>query len=224
MTTIGTAVYYLAVLSAALYLASQVRRPARFIGEPFTWLMNASHSALTDWGLARVKIGRDFTILDVGCGGGKTIGKLAVAAPDGKVYGIDYASGSVAASRRKNADLIKVGRVEVRQASVSRLLFADDTFDLVTAVETQYYWPDPINDMREILRVLRPGGELAVIAESYAGGRFDSLQRPIMKLLRSTVLSPQEHRELFLEAGYLNVQVFEERLKGWICVTGRKPQ
>jgi ubiquinone/menaquinone biosynthesis C-methylase UbiE len=67
----------------------------------------------------------------------------------------------------RNAGLIKQGRVQFHHASVSELPFADNQFDLVTAVETQYYWPDLPNDMREILRVLKPGGRLAVIAEYY---------------------------------------------------------
>ena len=113
--------------------------------------------------------------------------------------------------------------MEIQGASVSQLPFADDTFDLVTAVETQYYWPDLIKDMKEILRVLRPGGSLIIIAESYKGGRYAAIQRPVMWLLRSTLLSLDEQRELFSAVGYTNVQLFEERAKGWICATGRKP-
>jgi ubiquinone/menaquinone biosynthesis C-methylase UbiE len=129
----------------------------------------------------------------------------------------------VAASRGKNAKLLKEGRVALQQASVSQLPFAENTFDLVTAVETQYYWPDLLGDMREILRVLRPGGTLIVIAESYKKGANEVLQWPVMKLLRSTTLSVDEERELFTAAGYSPVGIFEERSKGWICGTGTKP-
>ena len=182
-----------------------------------------SHSSVTDWGLNHVQIEKRFTILDVGCGGGRTIQKLAAIAAEGKLFGVDYAKGSVAASREKNARLIKAGRVEIRQASVSQLPFPDDKFDLATAVETQYYWPDLVKDMQEILRVLKPGGTLIIIAESYKGGRYDKLQRPVMRLLRSTHLSVDGHRELFSTAGYTDVQMFEEHDKGWICGMGRKP-
>jgi ubiquinone/menaquinone biosynthesis C-methylase UbiE len=185
--------------------------------------MNISHSGLTDWGLTHVSIEKRFTILDVGCGGGRTIQKLAAIATEGMLYGIDYAKGSVAASRGKNAQLIKAGRVEIQRASVSQLPFPDNKFDLVTAVETQYYWPDLVKDMREILRVLKPGGTLIIIAETYKDGRYDMLKGPVMKLLRSTSLSVDEHRELFSTAGYTDVQMFEERNKGWICGTGIKP-
>jgi len=185
--------------------------------------MNMSHSGVTDWGLEHVRIGKRFAILDVGCGGGRTIQKMAAIATEGMLYGIDYAEGSVAASRGKNAQLIREGRVEILKASVSQLPFPDDKFDLVTAVETQYYWPDLVKDMREILRVLKPGGTLIIIAESYKSGRYDKLQGPVMRLLRTTRLSVDEHRELFSTAGYTDVQVFEERNKGWFCGTGRKP-
>ena len=185
--------------------------------------MNVSHSGVTDWGLEHVLIQNRSTILDVGCGGGRTIQKLAAIASEGRVYGIDYAEGSVAASRRKNAQLIKAGRVEIRLASVSQLPFHDDKFDLVTAVETQYYWPDLVKDMREILRVLKPGGTLIIIAESYKGGKYDKLQALVMRLLRSTRLTADGHRELFSTAGYTDVRMFEKRNKGWICGIGRKP-
>ena len=185
--------------------------------------MNMSHSSLTDWGLKHILIEKRFTILDVGCGGGRTITKLAAIATEGRLCGVDYAKGSVAASSAKNAQLIKTGRVEIQQASVSKLPFCDDKFDLVTAVETQYYWPNLVKDMEEIRRVLKPGGTFIVIAESYKGGRYDKLQGLVMKLLRSTELSVAEHRELFLTAGYTDVQIFEEHKKGWVCGTGRKP-
>jgi len=211
------------LLIALPYLLNQARKPTRWVGRLFLWVMNMSHSGVTDWGLEHVLIEHRFTILDVGCGGGRTIQKLAAIASEGRVYGIDYAEGSVAASRRKNAQLIKAGCVEIRKASVSQLPFPDDKFDLVTAVETQYYWPDLVNDMREILRVLKPGGTLIIIAESYKGGKYDKLQALGMRLLRSTRLSVDGHREVFSTAGYTDVQTFEKRDKGWVCAMGRKP-
>ena len=173
---------YILLFIFLAYVLNQARKPSRFLGRLFLTTMNRSHSNLTDWGLKHVLIEKHFNILDVGCGGGRTIQKLAGAATDGELYGVDYAVGSVSASRAKNAEMIKRGHVNIQQASVSQLPFPDDKFDLVTAIETQYYWPDLINDMKEILRVLKPGGKLLVIAESYKGGKYDFLQWPVMKL------------------------------------------
>jgi SAM-dependent methyltransferase len=186
----------------AVYLLNQVRKPTRWVGRLFLGIMNRSHSRLTDWGLTHVRIDRAFTILDVGCGGGRTIQKLAALAAEGRVCGVDPANGSVAASRSNNAPAIAAGRVEIKQASVSQLPFPEATFDLVTAVETHYYWPDLVAGMQEILRVLKPGGSLIVIAESrWKAG----------------------HAERLASAGYTDIQVFEGPKQGWTCGTGTKP-
>lgn len=210
-------------LGAMVYVMRQVRKPDRWLGRLFTRVMNASHSSLTDWGLTHVRIEHDASVLDVGCGGGRTIEKLAALAVDGKVYGIDYAPGSVAESRAKNADRVRAGRVRIEQASVSHIPFGAGEFDLVTAIETQYYWPDLPNDMREILRVLKPDGVLLIVAESYKGAANDFVQGPIMRLLGSSSLSAQDQRELFANAGFCDVEVFEDVARGWICIKGKKP-
>lgn len=206
----------------AVYVVRQFRKPSKWVGRPFLWLMNRSHSNLTDWGLQHVLVGEKFSILDVGCGGGRTIHKLAALAANGKVFGVDYAKGSVAASRAFNADSVRAGRVAVAQGSVSALPFASNSFDLVTAVETQYFWPDLVNDMKEIRRVLKPGGTLVIIAEAYKDGT--SVARDaVLKLMGNGCLSVPEHRQLWADSGYADVQVFEDRRRHWICVTGKNP-
>jgi SAM-dependent methyltransferase len=209
------------VAVAVPYVLNQVRKPSRWIGRMFLWSMNRSHSALTNWGLGQVTIGEAFTFLDVGCGGGRTIQKLAAVASAGKVYGIDYSAESVAVSRATNAAAIAAGRVEIQEASVSRLPFADGTFDLVTAVETHYYWRNLIEDTREIRRVLKPGGELIIVAETYRR-KHDPVYRLAMKALRAAHLTADEHRELLAAAGFEQVRIVE-RKNGWICAKGVKP-
>jgi len=203
---------------------SQCQRPRGWVGRLLLHNMNKRHSALTDWGLAHVSVGQRDAVLDVGCGGGRTVNKLAAAATQGKVYGIDFSGESVAASKKKNARWIETGRVEIRNASVSQLPFADGMFDLVTAVETHFWWPDLPEDMREVFRVVKPGGRLVVIAEVYKGANTrlaGALEKhgPRMGL---KLLSVEEHRELLAHAGFSEVQVEIEAEKGWICGVGGK--
>ena len=187
--------------------------------------MNASHSKLTDWGLEQISIANHLTILDVGCGGGRTVSKLAAIATQGKVYGVDYSEESVAATKRTNAQWIDLGRVEVCHGSVSQLPFRDAMFDLVTAVETHFWWPNLPGDTRELFRVLKPGGTLALIAEVYKGANtvVSRLAEKYASRTGMALLSADEHRELFTNAGFSNVQVIEERQKGWICAIGTNP-
>ena len=203
----------------------QCRKPTGRMGRFTLWRMNWSHSRLTDWGLTKITIEPHSTILDVGCGGGRTVSKLAAIATQGKVCGIDYSDESVAVSKKTNARWIDLGRVEIREGSVSRLPFSNDVFDLVTAVETHYFWPDLAADTREVLRVLKPGGALIMIAEAYKGAKTAAgkLAEKFLPLAGMALLSVDEHRELFTTAGYGDVQVIEEAAKGWICSIGRKP-
>jgi len=188
--------------------------------------MNASHSALTDWALGHLRLEKHYTILDIGCGGGRTVTKLARAATDGKVYGVDHAEASIAATARTNARWIEAGRVEVRLASVSRLPFSADTFDLATAVETHFWWPDLQGDMREVSRVLKPGGTLMIAAEIYKGANtmLSRLAEQHSDRTGMTLLSADEHRQLLIDTGYADVRIVEKRDKTWICAMARKPR
>ena len=99
-------------------------------------------------------------------------------------------------------------------------------FDLVTAVETHYFWPDLTQDIKEIVRVLKSGGTFALIAEAYKGGKYDERLKKLDKLrgeLKFTHLSIEEHRDLFSKAGLSDVKVFEDYERGWVCATGIKP-
>ena len=204
---------------------SQCQKPSGWWGRLTLRRMNASHAKLTDWGLGQIGIERGYTILDVGCGGGRTVSKLAAIATEGKVYGVDYSEESVAATKEINARAIDAGRVEVRHGSVSQLPFSDGMFDLVTAVETHFWWPNLAADMREVFRVVKAGGKLVVVAEVYkgAGTMTSKLAEKYASRTGMTLLSAEEHRELFANAGYSDVQVIEKREKTWICVVGRKP-
>ncbi|HEV8411301.1 MAG TPA: class I SAM-dependent methyltransferase [Gemmatimonadaceae bacterium] len=224
MSTAGVSAvlkYFLAALGMYV-LVGQCRKPSWFLGRLIARGMNQSHSSLTSWGLAHVTIRPADNILDIGCGGGKTVQRMETAATLGHVSAIDYSAASVQVARAVNASAIAAGRVDIEEGTASALPFADATFDLVTAVETHYYWPDLPNDLRGVLRVLKPGGHFIIIAEAYRSRRMDWLFRPAMALLRAVYMTPDEHRALFEGAGFEGVVVDTERRQGWICVVGRK--
>lgn len=187
--------------------------------------MNSRHSKVTDWGLSHILIHQHEVVLDVGCGGGRTVSKMAAIVTQGKVYGMDHSPESVAVAARVNSEWIARARVEIREGSVSQLPFSPGLFDLVTAVETHFWWPNLPSDMREVLRVLRPGGRLIIIAEIYKGAqtRMARVAEKYLPLSGMTLLTVEEHRELFAHAGFSDVQIMTEPAKGWICGIGRKP-
>lgn len=212
-------------MATGLSPLAQCKKPRGLLGRFMLSLMNASHSKVTDWGLAHITIDRRDIILDVGCGGGRTISKLAAFATEGKVYGIDHSEDAVAASQKTNAAAIRAGRVEIRHGSASQLPFTDNMFDLVSAVETHFWWPDLPGGVREILRILKPGGRLIVIAEVYKGASAAVSKIAEKKLPASgmNLLSLDEHREILANAGYSDIQITADPGKGWMCALAKKP-
>jgi len=104
-------------------VVNQCSKPTGWLGRFTLWRMNSSRSELTDWALQHVSMANHNTILDVGCGGGRTVKKLAAITTKGKVYGVDDSEEGVVFSKRTNARWMEAGRVEIRQASVSQLPF-----------------------------------------------------------------------------------------------------
>jgi ubiquinone/menaquinone biosynthesis C-methylase UbiE len=206
-----------------VWLFRQVRTPSGLLGRRVVRAMNLGHSTMTDWGLEQVTVPRNAAILDIGCGGGRTVHRLAALAPEGEVVGLDYSAASVTVSRDTNAQGIAAGRVQIEQGSVAALPFPDSTFDVITAVETHYYWPDLSANVREVLRVLKPGGVFVLIAETYRGGPFRLIYGIVMPLLRAAFLSDEEHRALLTQAGFTDVATKHVSGKNWICATGRRP-
>lgn len=211
-------------ISSPPALIHQFRQPQGWLGRWFLRNMNKRHSPLTDWGLEHVAIPSAGTILDIGCGGGRTIQKLATAAPQGHICGIDHSQASVAASSKLNTAAVTRGQVEVRHGSVSKLPWPNATFNLATAVETHFFWPNLAGDVREVFRVLQPGGLLILIAEVYRGSGKASA-RMVEKhshVIGMTLLTADEHHGLLADAGFTEVQIFENHEKGWIAALGAK--
>jgi len=73
------------------------------------------------------------------------------------------------------------------------------------------------------LRVLKPGGEFALVAETYRGGRFGAVYGVAMRLIRAVYLTDEEHRNLLTEAGFTEVTTMHAPGKSWICAVGRRP-
>ena len=134
------------------------RKPVGLGGKIMVAMMNIGHSAMAAWGLRFLQPAPDAMVLDCGCGGGANIKTLLKLCPKGKVQGIDYSAVSVEKARKVNAGAIAAGRCAVQQASVAELPFEAEQFDVVTAFETVYFWPELAQNFREVYRVLKPGG------------------------------------------------------------------
>jgi ubiquinone/menaquinone biosynthesis C-methylase UbiE len=200
----------------------QFRKPTGWLAGLAGLGMNRGHEKVWRWGLEHVAIQPDAIILDVGCGGGGAVKILAQAASRGKVCGVDYSEDVLSTARRVNRALIKQGRVEIKQGSVSDLPFPDDTFDLATAFETTMFWPSLVDDLREVRRVLKPGSILLIANEAYANARFEERNAKWSRLANFQLQTPEETHQCLVEAGFAQVEIDTIPERNWIAATAQK--
>ena len=203
-------------------MVKQSRKPTGKFGRFYARLMNYGHSEVTQWGLSHVSINKNDAILDIGCGGGKTVKSLAKTATEGKIYGIDYSEDCVKVASKTNKKFIDARRVEILRASVASLPFPDDLFDLVAAVEAYYFWPGLINNLEEIRRVLKPGGSVILINEMYRHDKFEKRNAKWARMGDFTYHLPEEFGEFMRDAGYSLIQIDVLENKNWITAIGKK--
>jgi len=200
----------------------QCRKPSGRLGKFVGRSMNFGHARIRHWGLDHISIKPDAYILDIGCGGGKAVQELAMFTARGKVYGIDYSEDMVRLSKKVNDKLIKQGSVEIMYGTVSSLPFEDNMFDLITAFEAYYFWPNLIDDLKEINRVLKPKGTLLLVNEVYKDDQFAKRNNKWVKLLNMQIHTPNEYKDFLGKAGYHIVKINHIPKINWITAIAEK--
>ena len=175
------------------------------MGRAMLKFMNLCHAPLTNWGLSLVDIQDGWTMLDIGCGGGATLKRLLKRSQGAKVYGIDISEESVAKAIKVNADVIDK-QVFVQQGSAAELPYEDRTFDLVTAVETVYFWPNLSNCLQEVRRVLKPGGHFSIMVEV-----IDTDSKWTNVVEGMTAYTPEQLKQFLDEAGFTQTEIHRKK-------------
>ena len=189
--------------------------PKGLMGRAMLRFMNLCHAPLTNWGLNLVGIQDGWTMLDIGCGGGATLRRLLKRSKGAKVYGIDISEESVVKAKKVNIDVLDK-KVFIAQGSAENLPYADGMFDLVTAVETVYFWPRLPHCLQEVRRVLKSGGRFAIMVEVIEG---DSMWTNVVEGM--TAYSPEQLKKLLDEAGFINTAIHRKK-PSYAAITGVK--
>ena len=190
--------------------------PKGRMGRAMLKFMNLCHAPLTNWGLSLVEIKDGWTMLDIGCGGGATLRRLLKRSRGGMVYGIDISEESVAKARKVNADVLDK-QVFVAQGTAEKLPYEDWKFDLVTAVETIYFWPNLPQCLQEVRRVLKPGGRFAIMVEV-----ADEHSKWVDLVDGMKAYSPEQLKEMLEDAGFVEIEVHRKK-PSYATVIGLKP-
>ena len=194
-------------------------KPKGIGGKIMVNMMNTGHSSMAEWGFAHIEIRNNYICLDIGCGGGANVKKLLGKTPYGKVTGIDYSEIGIIKSQKINKAEIENKRCEILQGNVMKLPFGNETFDIITAFETIYFWPDINEVFKQVYRVLKDSGTFMICNESNGE---NSKEEKWTKIIQGMKIYNSEQVKKSLEgAGFTDIKIHKNK-KGWLCVVCKK--
>ena len=172
-----------------------------------------------EWTVSLLNIQPHHHILEIGFGPGVSTQMASEKASQGFVAGIDHSRTMVQAASQRNATAIRSGRMELKYGDVTSLSYPDQSFDIVFSLHSIYFWPKPVDCLKEIKRVLKPGGLLAITIQP------KDKWRPNVDSSIMTLYFGSDVASLFSEASYRNIRVEtppQEDKESLECIIGVK--
>ena len=160
--------------------------------------MNKGHEKLASWGRSYLEIKKEYTVLDLGCGGGRNIEYFLTKA--NKVYGIDHSETSVKMASEINKEAIESGRCQISVGDVRSLPFENESIDIITAFETIYFWDDIEECFKEIYSLLKNGGQFLICNEVSSMDRRDV--RILAHKIEMQVYTPDDLTKMLTDIGF----------------------
>src|SRR4029453_8315632 len=151
---------------------AQFHHPTGAVGHVAGWIMGRrpSNLARNRWAVQLLDVQPTDHVIEVGCGPGVAIAALATRATRGLVVGVDHSQVMIGQARRRNKAAIHAVRGALLHPPVERLSVSDGPFDAALAVNTVGMWPDPTARLRELTRLLPPGGRIALVSQPRCPG------------------------------------------------------
>ncbi len=167
--------------------------------------MNENHKEISEFAFEKINVGANDKILDIGCGGGVNIEKFLKLTSE-NVDGLDYSEVSVAESIKRNQDAVDRGRCEVIQADVRNMPLEDESYDLASAFETIYFWPEIGETFKEVSRIIKPNGQF-MIAQGTDGNHPDD-EKWLATVEGMHVYTAPDLEKYLLDAGFESVESY----------------
>ena len=197
------------------------KKPKGLGGKKMCRRMNEGHhKELAEWGLADISISDGSTVADIGCGGGGNVARMRNMFTGGKVIGVDYSKTSVKVAKKFNADAIRAGTCEIVEGNVSSLPFESESFDLITAFETVYFWRDLSLAFKNIYSALKTGGAFFICNE--ADGLHESDRKWVDVIGDMEIYTGAELCAYLNEAGFTDVKTQSVDDRHWLKVLAVK--
>jgi ubiquinone/menaquinone biosynthesis C-methylase UbiE len=144
---------------------SQFGKPTGVDGEQVGLIMADANAAINSWTISLLGITANENVLEIGFGPGTAVEELVQQSQAKFIAGIDHSEVMLSQAAARNTRAIQDGRVELKLGTVSALPYEDAFFDKVFAVNSFHFWAEPLTDLAEIQRTMKPNGLIAITTQ-----------------------------------------------------------
>jgi SAM-dependent methyltransferase len=165
------------------YLRAQFGRPTGFWGNIAGAIMagRRSNNERIEWTLSLLDIKPHDRVLEIGFGPGIAIEQISNSTKAGFIAGVDHSEVMVKQATKRNAGAIRDGKVAVHLGSASTLPEFGQQFDKIFTINSIHFWTDPIDCLKQLRKLLRPGGTIAITLQPRSQGATDATAKMIGK-------------------------------------------
>ncbi|MCZ6800552.1 MAG: class I SAM-dependent methyltransferase [Nitrospirae bacterium] len=211
---------FIAKLIPSRIFSLQARRPSGWFGRVvMSRIFNKGNADLNNFIKDLLDLQEHDRVLEIGSGPGTLLNQMAQLTTKGLVEGIDFSDAMLDQARKTNKQYISTKRIKIQKGNGNDLPYGHESFDKVCTSNTIYFFDNPIENFKEIFRVLKPGGKFVVGFRDKAQMKKLPLSDDVFK-----VYTQDEVKIFLLNSGFSDVRIEEKEGKPFVsyCAVATK--
>ena len=185
----------------------QFKKPTGWLGHLVGWSMSFKNNDRANWTFENLRLKESDNLLEIGFGAGVTLNKVAKDLTTGFIAGIDYSEIMLKQASKRNKIYIKRGKVKLEYGTVWDLKYPENYFDTIYGSNVHFFWEDPVNEFRHLVKLLKPGGRLIMVFQP----RWAKSENEVKQVAEMT-------KKQYEEIGLTNIEVDFKKMSPVMCI------
>jgi ubiquinone/menaquinone biosynthesis C-methylase UbiE len=163
------------------FLRDQFGRPSGLVGSLFGKIMalRPSNKERGEWTISLLQIKPNDRLLEIGFGPGFAIERAFKTASPAFIAGVDHSDVMVRQAGARNAEALRAGKLELHLGSASQLPKFKEKFDKIYTINSIHFWTEPVECLKNMRAMLKPGGLMAVTLQPRSQAANDDVAKEI---------------------------------------------
>jgi ubiquinone/menaquinone biosynthesis C-methylase UbiE len=188
-------------------IIKQFGKPTGTFGRFVGWLLSFKNNDRVQWTFEKLQLTSSDTLLEIGFGPGVTLMKVADHLTSGFIAGVDHSEIMVQQASRRNMKHIQNGKAKLECGTVWDLKYPKNHFDIIYGSNVHFFWKNPVNEFKELVSFLKPGGRLVMVFQP----RWTKSENEVREVAEKT-------KNQYVKIGLQNIEIDFKKMKPVTCI------